>query len=125
MTAAGIAKALCATRRSGTWWRCRCPVHGSAGASLAVRDGERGLIVRCWAGCQSRDVLAALRSRGLLCAEADGNETPHDPEAEQRRREAETARRQQKINLARDMWRCSLPAAGTVVERYLRSRKIT
>ena len=33
MTAGEIAAA-------GAWWRCRCPVHGSRGATLALRDGD-------------------------------------------------------------------------------------
>jgi integrase len=32
---------------------------------LALRDGNRGLIVKCWAGCDPRDVLAELRRREL------------------------------------------------------------
>jgi hypothetical protein len=39
-------------------------VHESRGATLALRDGERGLLIRCWAGCNSRDVLAELADAG-------------------------------------------------------------
>lgn len=45
MTAAEIAAALGAAHRSQAWWRCRCPAHGSRGATLALRDGVHGLIV--------------------------------------------------------------------------------
>ena len=65
-TAGEIAGALGAACRAGAWWRCRCPVHGSLGATLALRDGERGLIVKCFAGCDPRDVLAELRRRQLI-----------------------------------------------------------
>ena len=44
MTAAEIAAALGGAHRSGAWWRCRCPVHGSRGATLALRDGDWRLI---------------------------------------------------------------------------------
>ena len=40
MTVADIARALGAARRSGPWWRCRCPVHESRGATLALRIGR-------------------------------------------------------------------------------------
>jgi len=30
--AAAVAAALGAARRSGSWWRCRCPVHDSKAA---------------------------------------------------------------------------------------------
>ena len=50
MNAAEIAVALGAAHRSGQWWRCLCPVHGSRtgrSATLALRDGDRGLLIRC------------------------------------------------------------------------------
>jgi putative DNA primase/helicase len=123
MTAARIARALGSAHRSGGWWRCRCPAHGSRGATLALRD-DRGLITRCWAGCTEADILAALRRLGILAAPGD-TIAPPNPRIEQNRREAEAAHRLRRINLARDMWHSALPAAGTVVERYFRARGIT
>src|SRR5271163_2773839 len=100
MIAAEIADALGGTCRSNGWWRCRCPIHASSGPTLALRDGERGLIVKCWAGCQPRDVLAELRRRDLLNANAGDTTKPPDPEAARRwRHEAEAADRQRRINL--------------------------
>jgi hypothetical protein len=49
MTAAEIATVLGLAHRSGRWWRCRCPVHGSRGATLALRDGDRALVA-AWGG---------------------------------------------------------------------------
>jgi hypothetical protein len=40
MTAAEIAAAA-------AWWRCRCPVHGSHGPTLALCDGD-DLIAERW-----------------------------------------------------------------------------
>src|SRR6266571_1293899 len=71
MTAAEIARAL-GGHRSGQWWSCQCPAHDDRSLSLSLRDGDRGLIVRRWAGCAPRDVLAELRRHGLL------GEAPHD-----------------------------------------------
>ena len=51
MTAAEVTVALGAAIRSGAWWRARCPVHHSRGSTLALRDGDRGLVVHCHAGC--------------------------------------------------------------------------
>jgi hypothetical protein len=53
MTTAEIATALGDARRSGRWWRCRCQVHNSHGATLAIHDGEQGLTVKCFAGSDS------------------------------------------------------------------------
>jgi hypothetical protein len=44
----------------------RCPTHDDRSPSLSVADGEDRLLVKCFAGCDARDVLAALRERGLL-----------------------------------------------------------
>ncbi|HEX3416239.1 MAG TPA: hypothetical protein VHT21_07525, partial [Stellaceae bacterium] len=66
MTAADIAVRLGSAHRSGRWWRCRCPVHGSRGPTLALHDGERGLVVKCHAGCSREDIIAELRRRGLV-----------------------------------------------------------
>src|SRR5262249_40611886 len=43
-----------------------CPCHHDREPSLSIRDGERGLLVHCFAGCDARDVLDELRRRGLL-----------------------------------------------------------
>jgi hypothetical protein len=111
VSAERVAHALGAECRCGAWWRCRCPVHASQGATLALRDGERGLIVKCWAGCQPRDLLAELRRRDLLKADDAGDTTkPPDPAEERRRREAEAADRQRRISLADDMWRSAIRA---------------
>jgi hypothetical protein len=51
---------------SGEWWRAPCPVHNSTGPTLSLKDGRRGLIACCHAGCDWQDVLAELRRLGLL-----------------------------------------------------------
>jgi putative DNA primase/helicase len=66
MTAPEIARSLGGGCRSGRWWRCRCPVHGSRGPTLALRDGEHGIIPYCHAGCSQADILAELQRRGLV-----------------------------------------------------------
>jgi hypothetical protein len=125
VSAADIALALGAAQRSGQWWRCVCPVHGSRGATLALRDGDRALIVKCFAGCDPRDILAELRRRGLLAAEARAPTMPLDAAAELRGYVADAAHRRRRLDLARDMLASSMPASGTVVERYLGSRGYT
>jgi putative DNA primase/helicase len=116
MSAADIAHALGDARREGRGWRCRCPLHG--GRSLILRDGDGGrLLAWCFGCCDSRDVLAELRRRGLL----DGRTTDYagaSPQISQRGDVARTAR-------ALIIWREARPADGTIVERYLRRRGIS
>jgi putative DNA primase/helicase len=125
MTAERLARALGNSGRSGRWWRCRCPVHDSRGATLALRDGESGLTVKCWAGCQPRDVLAELRRRGLIADHGEARPIS-DPEAGTRRRDADAADRQRGIVEGLDIWNESHPATATSqLPRYLASRGIT
>jgi hypothetical protein len=127
MTAPGIAAALGSRRRCGSgWWSCRCPAHDDNSPSLSLRDCRRGLIVKCWAGCHPRDILAELRRRGLLgdAATRYHGELP-DPEPRQALGDAEAAAMRRKLDLARDIWTSSAQAAGTMISHYLRFRDIT
>jgi hypothetical protein len=38
----------------------RCPAHEDQNASLAFSQGDRGAVLHCHAGCDTRDVVAAL-----------------------------------------------------------------
>ena len=54
-------------KRVGRWWSCRCPAHDQPQpVAVTARRRPRRLIVRCWAGCDPRDVRAKLRRRGLM-----------------------------------------------------------
>jgi hypothetical protein len=106
-------------QRSVGWWRCRCPVHGSQGATLALRDGDRALIVKCWAGCEPRDLLAALRRLGLL---GGGDMMRVAPIAKRRDGDDDAAPR---IEAARRIWATAREAPGSPVARYLAGRGIT
>lgn len=41
-------------------YMCRCPAHDDKTASLCVRDGEKGIVLKCQAGCTTESVVAAL-----------------------------------------------------------------
>src|SRR3984957_9749351 len=65
MTAETIASAL-GGLRAGTTWMARCPVHEDRSPSLSITTGKDGkVLVRCHAGCDQRDLIAALLQRGL------------------------------------------------------------
>ena len=119
-TAQKIAVALGGACRSGPRWRCRCPVHDSSGPTLALLDGDRGLVVKCFAGCDPRDILAELCRRGLLDGTGNRYRTPwatlRPPERE------DTARR---IAVARRIWDAAHDARRSPVAAYLAGRGIT
>jgi putative DNA primase/helicase len=113
-----IAAALGSSYRSGSWWRCRCPVHQSSGATLALRDGPQGLIACCHAGCRGDDVLDELCRLGLLSRGGDLVAV-----AKIVHREAEQRDRQRRIAAALDFWHHeTVSPDGTAVERHWRAR---
>lgn len=124
MTAAEIAARLGGAYRSGRWWRCLCPSHGSRtgrSATLALRDGERGLIAVCHAGCDRADVIAALRGQHLLGGDGDCRR----PDAVMVRRGDDSGDGARRTVLARRAWDAAQDARGSPVARYLAGRGIT
>jgi hypothetical protein len=45
---------------SGGSAMCRCPAHDDRTPSLSIRQGDRGFLVHCYAGCSNTDVLREL-----------------------------------------------------------------
>lgn len=41
-------------------WTARCPSHDDRNPSLSISEGDRGLLVKCWAGCTLTEICAAL-----------------------------------------------------------------
>lgn len=123
MTAADIAQYL-GGQPSGDGYLIHCPVpthgkgRGDRSASCLIKDGDKALLVRCFAGCDSTEVLDALRQHGGFDDrdQRDDRVVHHHPAvAEQRHR----------VDLARSIWREAMPATGTYIETYLRGRGIT
>ncbi len=100
-----------------------CPAHPNTRTpALSLKDGDDGkLLVHCFAGCSGVDVLAALRSLGLLEGRSDWKPDPQKAEQHRLEREAKERRR---IDQARRCWAEAGPIAGTLAERYLWARGI-
>jgi putative DNA primase/helicase len=109
-------------RTAGGGWVARCPAHEDSKPSLSIRKtGEGKILVHCFAGCDQRRVISALRSRGLwkeggprrfvraAATRVAVNDRPVGRDA--RRTEAALA-----------IWQTTMPAAGTLVETYLAQR---
>ncbi len=112
MTARAITEALPGGRWQGSSGTACCPCHEDREPSLSISDGQDGkLLVHCFAGCDPLEILRALNGRGL--SEPPG-ESP-----------APRLHRRDNGRAALEIWRESRPAAGTLVERYLRRRGIT
>jgi putative DNA primase/helicase len=49
-------------RKQGGGYLARCPAHEDRIPSLSIGEGDDGrVLLHCWAGCETRDVVAALR----------------------------------------------------------------
>ncbi|MEP3145518.1 DUF7146 domain-containing protein [Qipengyuania citrea] len=88
---------------------CRCPAHADQTASLSLRQGDKGILVHCFAGCAPDDVLRELgRIKPGRVYPRPETTTPRDPS-----------------ELVRRMWSEGRPVTGTPAEDYLRSRSLT
>jgi len=89
---------------------CRCPAHDDGSPSLSIRVGDTTLLVHCFAGCNSVDVLKALRT-----IDSGAVRTSHE------------AKRAEPTNLqplAERLWATSRPLSETLAARYLASRHL-
>lgn len=59
---------------SNTSYQCKCPVHSDKQASLTISEERGKILICCHAGCDTKEVLAAV---GLTFA--DINENPEKP----------------------------------------------
>lgn len=93
----------------GTWHgnraMCRCPAHADETPSLSLRQGDRGILVTCFAGCDPLDVLRELDRISVTRHYEPPPERP----------------RQGTANIER-LWEEARPVPGTLAERYLESR---
>lgn len=56
-----ILRLLEKVKKSGNGWVACCPAHPDKNPSLGLNQGADGrVLIKCWAGCESRDVMAAI-----------------------------------------------------------------
>jgi putative DNA primase/helicase len=123
---AQIARALdgkCESGRLGVYYRCRCPLpthgkgRGDHDRSLSVRDGDRRVLLKCFATCKSGEIFAELVRRGVIDPARNPGNCHHD--APRRRDDRDDAITPDPEALA--IWRDSEAAAGSIIEtKYLR-----
>lgn len=117
------------TRELGGRWQGRyglacCPAHGDCNPSMTLAEGRDGrLLLHCKAGCEFREVVSALRKRGLW--NRRGQPNPPSPSEIARRHAQDEADAVKRERQAQAVWSESLPIHGTLAEAYLRARGIT
>jgi hypothetical protein len=121
MTAETVAKAL-GGRKAGAAWMARCPAHDDRAPSLSIADARDGkVLVRCHAGCDQRDVIAALRARGVWDAD-ERRPIPIARRPDQPLPAKPDGGAIKRTEAALAIWHGAQSAEGTPVEIYLRSR---
>lgn len=86
---------------------CRCPAHNDRTPSLSLRQGDRGMLVHCYAGCTRE---AVLRELGRIIPTGHYQSPRWQPAPA-------------KANVSR-LWDQATPVAGTLAEVYLQSRRL-
>ncbi|HUD90530.1 DUF7146 domain-containing protein [Sphingobium sp.] len=105
-------------RLGGTWQKdrglCLCPAHDDHNPSLSIRVGRHALLFKCFAGCETRDVLRAIRRLRLPLAER------HIPASSSNVPLPQTG-----AGPALRTWDASASLAGTPAQTYLSGRLLT
>lgn len=118
MDAAALAHRLGAVR-SGRQWKCKCVAHEDGSPSMIIFDGITAPQVRCLAGCEPSDIIAALRQRGLWerdpLTSSDGDKRQQPEKVSH-----ETVMRER----ARRVFFDAVLTVGTPAQRYLEAREI-
>src|SRR6516165_11849545 len=121
MSAEQIARALGGAARTGRGWVARCCCHEDNNPSLSLRDGDDGkLLVKCFAGCDPRDILAELRRRGLLDDRRDfrpARKAWLPPRSADPGKDGHS-------DFAAVIWREAVDPRGTLAEKYLKGRNL-
>jgi len=112
-------------RASSTGSMVRCPAHDDHDPSLSIDEVNGRRLFKCWAGCSQGNVLASLKALGLWPGDGWQTHQPHHHPAVISRRQPDDRDNARRTELARSIWRESLPASGGPVQVYLRSRGIT
>src|SRR2546422_1816018 len=61
MTADDLLSRFDAVRpRGGGRWVSRCPAHDDRSPSLSIAEGDKGLLLKCWAGCELSAICEAV-----------------------------------------------------------------
>lgn len=60
MTLDSFLSQLDGVKPRGSRWSAKCPAHADNSPSLSVSEGERGILLKCWAGCSMPAICDSL-----------------------------------------------------------------
>jgi len=98
----------------GTWHgkygMVLCPAHGDKNPSLSIAQGRIGPVFKCWAGCEFKDIMKALRTLKIdvVAKASDAADPAHSPAYS--------------LSAVERIWQQTRPLAGTLGQRLLMAR---
>lgn len=107
----------------GFYGMAKCPAHDDRSPSLSIRNSDNDkVLVKCHAGCEQEDVIAALQDRGLW--RRWDHEPRPSPTWSSSRPSKPTGERDEasRIALVRRLWREAIDPSVTPVSAYLEHR---
>jgi len=122
MNAQELTAALAGRWHGGYGTAC-CPAHEDRNPSLQISDGEAAILLKCHAGCETRDVINALKVRGAW-PDHDPSRPPYKrPDKPLQRRSDDGAIKRSEA--ARRLWNSAVAPQKTPVELYRDSRGLS
>jgi hypothetical protein len=67
------AQLLQKAKRSPTGWKACCPAHEDSDPSLFLADGEDGVALVCYAGCDYKSIAQALGAKGAILSSSSSS----------------------------------------------------
>jgi putative DNA primase/helicase len=116
-----LAQACGGSTRTSSGFLCCCPAHEDRAPSLSLGYGDHGkILLNCFAGCDSRSVIAALRARGLWPRQPR-TDRPSLSDATRKTVKPDDGR----TAIALRVWNTTQIAKNSLVQSYLALRGIT
>ena len=112
--AAKVLTAQLSGRWHGRYGMACCPAHNDRRPSLMITPGDKAVLFRCYAGCETSEILRALKAARLN--PSSSKDSLPLTQTSDRRDEREAARRR---------WRESQYVRGTSAQKYLEYRGIS
>jgi len=118
MTLDAFLSQLDGAKPRGARWEATCPAHADKSPSLQISEGEKGILLKCWAGCGSEDICTAL---GITMQDLFFTGLDSDPQ--QRKAAAQERERRQQQQAAADKKRGQRIDALREAEYFIHSRR--
>jgi len=118
-----IAESCGGAKRYRNGFMCLCPCHDDKEPSCSVRLGASAVLIRCFKGCATPDILDHLRAKDFVLSLSEGEaRSKRDLSKVTEAKRVNDRDTFQRTKFARALWAEAKPIKGTLAERYLIGR---